>query len=127
MLFFLYFNMTSNSTKLFYKSVLSNISEENASVLSHYLLQDPADPLSGSIFVVLGVPGQQLQDSLPAIGQLGEHIGEGAPPVDGKVEFPLSLGHSEEREELLPSLRLSGVRESETEGEIRYIPSVTQY
>ena len=82
-----------------------------------YLLQDSADAFSGSIFVVLGVPGQQFQDSLSAVRQPGEHICEGAAPIDGKVEFPLGFGHSEEREELI----LGGVRE---EGEISYISAL---
>lgn len=64
-------------------------------------MQDSADALSGSVFVVLGVPGQQFQDSLLAIRQPGKDIGEGAAAVDGELELPLSFGHSEEGEELL--------------------------
>lgn len=65
--------------------------------LSSYLFQNSADPLSGSVFVVLGVPGQQFQDSLSAVRQPGKHIGEGTAAVDGKLKFPFSLSHSEER------------------------------
>lgn len=64
---------------------------------SPHLLQHPADPLSGSVFVVLGVPGEQLQDSLPTVWQPGKHICEGATAVDGEVKFPHSLSHSRER------------------------------
>lgn len=65
------------------------------SMMSVYLFEDSADPLSGSIFVVLWVPGQKLQDPLSTIRQLGKHVGEGATPVNGKVEFPLSVSHNE--------------------------------
>lgn len=89
--------------------MLANFSEKYvlihpSSIPSYYLFQDSPDPLSGSVLVVLGVPGQQFQDSLSAIRQPGKHVGEGATPVNGKVIFPLSLSHSEEREDLLLSL-----------------------
>lgn len=72
--------------------------------MSAYHFEDSANALSGSVFVVLGVPGQKFQDLLSTVRQLGKHVGEGAPPVNGKVEFPLSVTHNEEREELLLSL-----------------------
>lgn len=75
-----------------------------------YLFQNPADPLSRSVFVVLGVSGQQLQDSLSAIGEAGKHIGEGTTAVDGKLKFPFILSHSEARDSLLLSVQPSGNR-----------------
>lgn len=65
---------------------------------SNDLFQDSADALSGGVFVILGVPGQQFQHSLAAVGEPGKHVGESAATVDGKVEFPFGLSHSEERQ-----------------------------
>lgn len=64
----------------------------------NYLFQNSADSLRRSIFIVLGVAGQELQDPLTAVWQSSKHISEGATAVNGKVEFPFSLGHRKERE-----------------------------
>lgn len=65
---------------------------------SCYLLQNSADALGGGIFVVLGVPGQQLQDPLAAVRQPSKHVREGATAVDGEVKLPCSLSHDEDGE-----------------------------
>lgn len=80
------------------QSQLSITMEKRARAPFKYLFQNPADPLCGSVLVVLGVAGQQLENPLAAIWQPGKHVGEGATTVDGKVELPLSLSHCEERE-----------------------------
>lgn len=64
----------------------------------HYLFQDSADTLGGGVFVILGVPGQEFQHSLAAVGEPGKYVGEGSTAVDGKVKFPFGLSHSAERQ-----------------------------
>ncbi|KAK0153954.1 hypothetical protein N1851_003962 [Merluccius polli] len=74
--------------------------------LAHFL-QYSANPLCGSILVVLGVPRQKFEDPLATVWQPGEHIGEGAAPGDLDPQSDLAGGRidSEPERHRTPGLR----------------------